>query len=348
MTEIDMPKVSVIVPVYNVEKYLHSCLDSILNQTFTDYELLLVDDGSTDSSGQICEEYAKKNERVRVFHKPNEGLSSARNVGMCNAKGWFLMFVDSDDYILVSDGFKEIVDYAEKLSLDVVRFEYVAVNESYECLHDGGTSLKQECVGKSLSAYDMVTKAINGEWFSCLFLLRRVILGGTQFDVNRKFQEDIDFGIHLFSKPSLRCGYWPGKIYAYRQREGSITRTLKVQNLEGSFSLCEVFAQSAKSVSDQLMSKFFWWNSVMMYYWTMNTLSEDPYYSQRMQIILKLRLNDLYHATLCRLKQSRVKIKYLTFILAPPKTSLFLLRWKNRLVHRVKSCKKKSCSLKVD
>lgn len=335
-----MPAVSVIVPVYNVEKYLSTCLDSILNQSFTDYELLLIDDGSTDSSGQICEEYAKKNERIRVFHKPNGGLSSARNLGICNAQGRFLLFVDSDDYILTSDGFLEIVDYTEELSLDVVRFEYVAVNEACECLYDGGSSLKQVCVGKSLSAYDMVTKAINGEWFSWLFLIRREILGGTLFDVDRKFQEDIDFGIHLFSKPSLRCGYWPGQIYAYRQREGSITKTLKVQNLEGSFSLCEVFVRSAQSISDQLMSKFFWWNSVMMYYWTMNTLSEEPYYSQRGRIIQNLRLNDLYHETLCRLKHGHVKIKYLTFFLVPPKISVTLLAWKNRLVHRIKSRKR--------
>ena len=95
----DNPKISVIVPVYNAEKYLHRCIDSILAQTFTDFEMLLIDDGSTDKSGDICDEYAKKDKRIRVFHKENGGVSSARNVGLDNAIGEWICFVDSDDDI---------------------------------------------------------------------------------------------------------------------------------------------------------------------------------------------------------------------------------------------------------
>lgn len=94
-----MPTISVIVPVYNVEKYLRCCVDSILAQTFTDIEVLLVDDGSTDSSGAICDEYAKIDNRVRVFHKANGGVSSARNLGLDEATGKWIMFVDSDDKV---------------------------------------------------------------------------------------------------------------------------------------------------------------------------------------------------------------------------------------------------------
>ena len=94
-----MPKISVIVPVYNTEKYLRRCVDSILAQTFTDFELLLIDDGSSDSSGAICDEYAQKDPRVRVFHKENGGVSSARNLGLDNARGEWITFVDSDDWI---------------------------------------------------------------------------------------------------------------------------------------------------------------------------------------------------------------------------------------------------------
>ncbi|EOH87788.1 glycosyltransferase family 2 protein [Enterococcus pallens] len=94
-----MCEISIIVPVYNVEKYLHKCVDSILIQTFTDFEVILVDDGSLDNSGQICDEYAKKDDRVKVIHKKNGGLSDARNAGIDVAKGKYLGFVDSDDYI---------------------------------------------------------------------------------------------------------------------------------------------------------------------------------------------------------------------------------------------------------
>lgn len=93
------PQISIIVPVYNTEKYLHRCIDSILVQTFTDFELLLINDGSTDKSGEICDEYAMKDSRIRVFHKKNGGVSSARNLGLDNTKGEWVAFVDSDDWI---------------------------------------------------------------------------------------------------------------------------------------------------------------------------------------------------------------------------------------------------------
>jgi glycosyltransferase involved in cell wall biosynthesis len=94
-----MPTISVIVPIYNVEQYLCKCLDSILNQTFVDFELLLINDGSLDRSGQICDEYAQNDTRIRVFHKKNGGVSSARNLGLDNAKGKWIAFIDSDDWV---------------------------------------------------------------------------------------------------------------------------------------------------------------------------------------------------------------------------------------------------------
>ena len=110
------PTISVIVPVYNAKKYLHRCIDSILSQTFTDFELLLIDDGSKDKSGAICDEYAVKDNRVRVFHKENGGAADARNVGIANTMGEWLTFIDCDDIIecnyleSISQGFDKEVD----------------------------------------------------------------------------------------------------------------------------------------------------------------------------------------------------------------------------------------------
>lgn len=98
-SDMSMPKISVIVPVYNVEPYLRKCIDSILNQSFTDFELILVDDGSTDRSGAICDEYVQMDARVRVFHTPNQGVSAARNWGLDQALGEWITFVDSDDWV---------------------------------------------------------------------------------------------------------------------------------------------------------------------------------------------------------------------------------------------------------
>lgn len=93
------PAISVIVPVYKAEKYIHRCLDSIINQTFRDFELILIDDGSPDKSGEICDEYAAKDERVKVIHKENEGVSVARNCGIDKAQGKYISFVDADDEV---------------------------------------------------------------------------------------------------------------------------------------------------------------------------------------------------------------------------------------------------------
>lgn len=94
------PKLSLIVPVYNSDLYLHRCIDSILNQSFKDYELILIDDGSIDLSGIICDEYAEQNENIKVIHQINKGVSAARNVGLKNAKGEWVAFIDSDDELV--------------------------------------------------------------------------------------------------------------------------------------------------------------------------------------------------------------------------------------------------------
>lgn len=105
----NIPIISIIVPVYNVEKYLPQCLDSIMGQTFTDFEVLLIDDGSSDCSGNICDKYAERDGRIRVYHQQNAGVSSARNLGLHYAKGTYIAFIDSDDYI-TSDYLKNLRD----------------------------------------------------------------------------------------------------------------------------------------------------------------------------------------------------------------------------------------------
>lgn len=118
-----MPQISVIVPIYNAERWLRRCVDSILAQTFTDFELLLIDDGSTDGSGAIIDAYAAADPRVRPFHKPNGGVSSARNLGLDHATGEFITFIDSDDWI--DDGYlNDLIIHKE---CDIVLSYYSAI-----------------------------------------------------------------------------------------------------------------------------------------------------------------------------------------------------------------------------
>ena len=114
-----MPKISVIIPVYNVEKYLHRCVDSILNQSLQDFEIILVNDGSTDSSPEICDQYAQQDNRIRVIHKKNARVAAARNDGIKAAKGEFISLIDSDDWIEPTM-FEEMYSTANQFGCDFV------------------------------------------------------------------------------------------------------------------------------------------------------------------------------------------------------------------------------------
>ncbi len=129
-----MPEISIIVPVYKVEKYLNRCIDSILAQTFRDFELILVDNGSPDNCGQICDEYAKKDSRIRVIHKEkNIGVSGARNAGLDISSGNYIMFVDSDDWIAP--------DYTAKLFYDITETESDIVCSNFTAICEDGNDL---------------------------------------------------------------------------------------------------------------------------------------------------------------------------------------------------------------
>ena len=116
-------KISIIVPIYNIENYIEKCLTSIINQTYNNYELILVNDGSTDSSETICKKIAKENKQIKYFYKKNGGLSDARNYGIRKSSGEYLMFVDGDDFLESKDSLKKIVSRLESSSLDVLQYK---------------------------------------------------------------------------------------------------------------------------------------------------------------------------------------------------------------------------------
>lgn len=184
-----MTKISVIVPVYKVEKYIGECINSILAQTFKDFELILVDDGSPDKSGEICDSYAKNDNRIKVFHKKNGGVSSARNFGIDKAVGEWLCFIDSDDTILPT-----YLEYFEldKVKSDIYMQGYVKVKESRIIETHDFTKCKESDFANIL-AYSEDNNIINSPCFK-LYKSSIVNTNRVRFDIRTSYGED-----HLFS-----------------------------------------------------------------------------------------------------------------------------------------------------
>lgn len=325
------PTISVIVPVYNVEKYLEECVESVLSQTFTDYELLLIDDGSTDSSGDLCDQIAKRDTRVRVFHKSNGGLSSARNKGMDEAEGDWIVFLDSDDKWADKDGLGRLYDYATRNNLDALRFEYQSMNDDMTVRLPQKVTDKQMCCNKVLSNFELVKYGIAGEWFSVLFLLRREFVDVQRYNTNLSFLEDMDFYCRLFATHECRCGYVADAFYLYRKREGSLSSSPRVDQLKCSFGMCDVFWNQSRQLEDKKMQQLYVHYSVMMYYWTLQTVASDVYYRDRVRIIEKLNLVQVHKNTSARMKIGTIKPIYWPFVMPTPNIGVVLLHLKGKL-----------------
>ena len=205
--------ISIIVPVYNTEKYLDRCIQSILAQTYTDFELLLINDGSTDSSGVICDKYAEQDSRVRVFHKENGGASSARNLGLDNARGEWIGWVDSDDWI--NAGMYEQL-YAAAT--------FKCANIAY-CNNDGKMAI--EMPAESLSLPDFLNKYISCPLTSlCLTLAKKQIYtdNDLQFGIGQNLGEDLMVTTKLYYYAGTRA-YVPQELYHYQEIPNSITNS---------------------------------------------------------------------------------------------------------------------------
>lgn len=218
-----MPEISVIVPVYKVEKYLEPCVESILRQTFENFELILVDDGSPDNCGKICDEYATKDNRVVVIHQKNQGLSCARNTGIAAAQGRFLCFVDSDD--LVAPDYCEVL--FERLSKSDADFSVCGVCR----FQDGETPdpKDREDVGR-ISGYEflkiqMERKSEFGVWNK---LYRRELFDRMCFMPGR-VNEDVIFSADLMRNCRKGAVISGRELLFYRQREGGIVSSQSVR-----------------------------------------------------------------------------------------------------------------------
>lgn len=222
---------SIILPIYNVEKYLCECIDSILKQNFSDYEIILVDDGSTDSSPQICDEYEKKDSRVKVIHKKNGGLSDARNHGTDIAQGNYIIYIDSDDYVITKTFLMDIYKKIELEKSDIILYKFSKYYDHNNLLEGCNFSLcTNDTHNPAELLYELVKKdAYYGMAWIKAFSKEIIIKNEIKFEKNL-LGEDMDWYFNLLLHTKT-ISVIDKSYIAYRQREGSITKSLKIKNL---------------------------------------------------------------------------------------------------------------------
>lgn len=239
MKELADVKCSVIVPVYKAEALIHRCVDSLLSQTFTDFEILLVDDGSPDNSGKICDEYARKDPRIRVFHKENGGVSSARQFGLDNARGEYVIHADSDDWV-EADMLKELYAKAKAEDADMVVCDFYLEKHR-----------KSLYVAQRLSSWtadhvlrELLKHRLHGS--CCNKLVRRSLFRTYNISFPREIicWEDLYVNCELM-RHNIKVAYVPMAFYHYdcRSNSDSITHKRSMPRLRSQLLFCDHFSQ---------------------------------------------------------------------------------------------------------
>lgn len=214
-----MPKVSVIIPVYNVEMYLRRCIDSVLNQPFDDTEIILIDDGTTDNSGAICDEYAKSDNRIRVIHKENGGLSDARNAGIEAATGENIFFIDGDDFI-ENNALSILYDNMKKENADI------SAGGIFNCYQNKKVPQYPKIEYRTYSGPEALREVLAGKIIPgsiCGKLIKAELLNTLRFRVGRTYEDAFIMPNLMLSAGKVVATTEP--LYNYYHRAGSITTT---------------------------------------------------------------------------------------------------------------------------
>lgn len=238
--------ISVIVPVYNVENYIHACLESILHQSYKNIEVILVDDGSTDNSGSICDNYGKKDERIKVIHKRNGGLSDARNTGILYANGKYIMFVDSDDVISI-----DIVKYLYRLIKN--NSADIGVCDPVHYYSNGIISYEGESTQQIFNSEEAIVEMLYQKSFLVAAwgkIYRKEYFNDISFPCGMIF-EDSAVMYKIFDKAD-KIVYGNAKLYGYRHRDGSIT-TRKFSKKDGDIlDICDELVEYMNDRGEKL------------------------------------------------------------------------------------------------
>ena len=286
------PIISIIVPVYNVEKYLHKCVDSILEQTFKDFELILINDGSTDNCGDICESYSKFDNRIKVFHQKNQGVSSSRNKGIIESKGKYIMFLDSDDYV-ASNYCEVLIDAIEHKnhSLIISSF-YIHRLDTGEILKVGYGEKETNYKVDKAEFYSVYEKnLLNFSW-------NKIYKTNIIKDNNISFIENIQLGEDLlFNLEYLK--YVDGEIiivnkylynYILKSRDSLVRRYHKNLFETCKYSYSELYNCMLLFGTDMLEKNQSYYSSYLNY---LHTVLDNTFKNSELSFIKKIRYNNM-------------------------------------------------------
>lgn len=282
-------KVSIIVPIYNVEKYLEKCITSILNQTYKNIEVLLINDGSTDNSGLICDEMKKKDPRIKVFHKKNTGVSETRNLGIKNSTGDFLFFVDPDDFI-IEDSVEILYENLKKYNSDI---SVGSVIPTYDENYKFENNLVELEIWNSEEALKHFLEAKITSFFPVAKLFKKELFENHKFNKNYKLAEDALLLTEILLDKNLKIVFSSKIIYAYLQHKSSATKiksspfvfdTIKVYE-----EIYNIVIKKYPSLKKQLNERTYW--SYFTVYDKILFSENDTFRKERIELKSLIRKN---------------------------------------------------------
>lgn len=321
--------ITVIIPVYNVEGYIRQCIDSVLGQTYTELEVILVDDGSTDCSGIICDEYACKDARIKVIHKENGGLSSARNVALDIATGEYIAFVDSDDYLAL-DTFEKCYAKLLQTDADVCMFSHYTTNGETCTAHRlpfekevyTGEDVKNKVFPKF---FGKTSNDLEVEGFVCRQIFKRDVIGELRFRSEREyFAEDVVFDIELYSKVSRFCVI-NEPLYYYRYVSSSLSNKYRDKLFEKLNNLLVFMAERAKGQSGDLYNRVLGRAFTFAKFACLNVKKGDMLSrKEQISLIREIAENIYVRESINIIKRSSLKEKVFAFLLKKKAARLIL------------------------
>ncbi len=253
LIEVIKLKISVIIPVYNVEKYLNRCVESILNQTYRNLEIILIDDGSTDKSSQLCDFFSTKDSRIKVIHKKNGGLSSARNVGLDNATGEYVYFIDSDDWI-ANDTIEYLYETCKKYDADICSAKYMLTGNENKNFPEIDEVIEIVYERNKLQYYlDSALDGKNLEIPVCTKLYKKYLFDNIRFPEGQIY-EDIYTNYLLIDKAN-KLVTSNKFIYFYFQQGTSITRSKFTERNYDLINVCNQVENASRLKNDENLIK---------------------------------------------------------------------------------------------